>query len=146
MAKAEGIPPTASTASVGPGINHVGSHIYAFSGEITTDTAQSLTAMLGFTTGNHYIIGKWTVCGSVNKDGVSATGGIDQFYLSFNGLGIQSLKTDSASYPQEDSPTNYTIPILIPPNSEVLCQGVSTINNANWTISQVIIGRVYGAV
>jgi len=139
------IPTSASIASTGLGIRYVGNHIYAFSGEIGTDAAQSLTAMLEFTTGNHYIIGKWTVCGSVNKDGVSATGGIDQFYLSFNGLGIQTLKTDSASYPQEDSPTNYTIPILIPPNSEVLCQGVSTINNANWTISQVIIGRVYGA-
>jgi len=143
MPHTDAIPVSASIASTGLGIRHVGSHIYAFSGQIGTDATQALTAMLEFTTGNHYIIGNWTVCGAVNKDGDSGTGGIDQFYLSFNGLSIQSLKTETQ---EEDQPGSYTLPILIPPNTEVLCEGVSSLNNGNWTISQVIIGRVYGAL
>jgi len=142
MPETDTIPVSASIASTGFGVRYVANHIYAFSGQIGTDLTQSLTTMLQFTTGNHYIIGKWTVCGAVNKDGDSGTGGIDQFYLYFNGLSIQSLKTETGT---ENQPGTYTVPILIPPNSEVLCQGVSSLDNSNWTISQVIIGRVYGA-
>jgi len=49
MAKAEGIPPTASTASVGLGIRYVGNWTYAYSGSIIVNN-NTVTA-LEFTTG-----------------------------------------------------------------------------------------------
>jgi len=128
------------TASVGLNLNVIGNHAYAYSGNIGTENTQSLTDMLNFTTGNYYLVGNWTVCGAVNVSGDSDTGGIDQFYLSFNGVTIQSLKTDTQ---QEDSPTLYTIPILIPPYTHVICQGVSSLDTNSWLISQTITGRIY---
>jgi len=85
-------------------------------------------------------VGQWTVCGSVNVDGDHGTGGIDQFYLSFNGTTIQSLKTETQ---EEDQPSTFTVPIIIPAYTVVVCQGVSSLNNASWVISQNIIGRIY---
>lgn len=128
-------------ASTGLGVRYLGSnHCYAFSGQVGTDSTQTLATMLNFTTGNHYIIGSWTVCGAVNKDGDSGTGGIDQFYFSLNGLLIHIIKTETG---EEDQPGSYTIPVLIPPFSTVLCQGVSSLDNINWVISQSIIGAVH---
>jgi len=124
------------------GISTVGNHAYAYSGNIGTENTQSLTPMLSFTTGDYYLVGNWTVCGAVNISGDSDTGGIDQFYLSYNGVTIQSLKTDTQ---QEDSPTLYTIPILIPPRTVVVCEGVSSLDTNSWLISQSIVGRIYNA-
>ena len=118
----------------------VGNHGYAYSGQFGTEDVQSLTEMLSFTSGNFYFVGEWTVCGSVNITGDSDTGGIDQFYLSYNAQVIQSLKTDTQ---HEQSPTLYTVPILIPAYTEVVCQGVSELNNNSWVISQSLIGRIY---
>jgi len=118
----------------------LGDHAYAYSGQFGTDVVQNLTEMLSFTSGNYYFVGEWTVCGAVNKDGDSGTGTIDQFYLSFNGTTIQSLKTDTG---EEDQPGTFTIPIIIPSYTIVKCEGVSGLNNVNWVISQTLIGRIY---
>ena len=56
-------------------------------------------------------------------------------------LQIQSLKTDTG---EEDQPGTFTVPIIIPPFTRVLCEGVSSLNNDNWKIAQTIVGRVYG--
>jgi len=122
------------------GLSTVGNHAYGYSGNIGTENTQSLTPMLSFTTGDYYLVGNWTVCGAVNISASSDTGGIDQFYLSYNGVTIQSLKTDTQ---QEDSPTLYTIPIMIPPRTVVVCQGITSLNTNSWTISQSIVGRIY---
>ena len=118
----------------------VGNHGYAYNSIGTQDPYAGLTTMLSFTSGNFYLVGEWTVVGAVNEAGASDTGAIDQFYLSFNGVTIQSLKTDTQ---QEDSPTLYTVPIVIPPYTEVVCQAASSLNNNSWRISQTIIGRIY---
>jgi len=118
----------------------LGDHAYAYSGQFRTSDAQSLTEMLSFTSGNYYFVGQWTVCGAVNKDGVHVTGGIDQFYLSFNDTAIQSLKTETG---EEDQPGNFTVPIIIPSYTIVLCQGVSSQNHNDWVISQNLTGRIY---
>jgi len=124
------------------GISTIGEHAYAYSGQFPTGSVQSLTDMLNFTTGDYYLVGEWTVCGSVNLSSASDTGALDQFYLSYNSITIQSLKTDTQ---QEDSPTLYTIPIMIPPRTVVICQGISSLNNDSWRISQSIAGRIYNA-
>ena len=135
-----GSPGSGGTTGVGKGLNYVGEHAFGYSGQIPTSDVQSLTTMLSFTTGDSYLVGQWTVCGAVNKDGVHVTGGIDQFYLSFNGTAIQALKTETG---EEEQPGNFTVPIIIPAYTIVVCQGVSSLNNADWVISQNIIGRVY---
>jgi len=136
------VQPEASVVQTGLGIRYIGEHCYALSGQIGTNLTKTTPyTMLNFSSGSGYIIAKWTVCGAVNQDGESGTGGIDQFYLSFNGISIQSLKTDTG---EEDQPGTFTVPIIIPPFTQVLCEGVSSLDNSNWTIAQTIVGRVYG--
>jgi len=129
-----------NTASKGLNLNVIGNHAYAYNQIGTEGPYAGLTDMLSFTTGNYYLVGEWTVCGATNISGASDTGAIDQFYLSFNGVTIQSLKTDTQ---QEDSPTLYTVPILIPPYTEVICKAVSSLNNNSWVLSQSIMGKLY---
>ena len=58
MTEAEGIPPSASVASVGPGLRYIAEHCYALSGEVDviSDTGNPETTMLEFVTGNGFII------------------------------------------------------------------------------------------
>jgi len=56
MAEAEGIPPTASVASVGPGIRYLGEPVYAYSGQVNGGASADAT-ILDFTTGSGYIVG-----------------------------------------------------------------------------------------
>ena len=116
-----------------------GDFAYAYN-QVTTDLLQTPTATLTFTSGNYLFVGQWTVSGSVNDDGVSESGGVDQFYLKLNGTTIMSLKAETN---QEDSPTNYTVPIIIPAYTEVECLAVCTVNNANWLVSNSLTGRIY---
>jgi|29_taG_2_1085357.scaffolds.fasta_scaffold06123_3 hypothetical protein len=122
------------------GLTTVGDYCYAYN-EVGTDDLQSIANTLEFTTGKYIIIGHWTVCGSVNKDGDSGTGAIDQFYLKLNNTTVMSLKTDTG---EEDSPQSMVVPIVIPPLTKVECSAVCGINNENWLVSNTITGRIYG--
>jgi len=126
-------------ASTGLEINVVGSFAYAYN-ESPSDNQQSSENTLDFTTGNYLFVGHWTVCGSVNKDGVSTTGGIDQFYLKLNGITVMSLKTDTG---EEDMPTSLVVPIIIPAYTKVEVSADCTVNNANWLVSNSLTGRIY---
>jgi len=117
----------------------IGDFAYAYN-QVSSDALQSPTNTLFFTTGNYTFIGEWTACGTVNKDGVSGTGGIDQFYLKLNSSTVMSLKTDTG---EEDQPQNLTVPILIPPFTKVEVLAACTVNNANWLVSNTLIGRIY---
>jgi len=123
------------------GLSVVGEFAYAYN-QSPTSSQQSNENTLEFTTGNFVFVGQWIGCGAVNKDGVSTTGGIDQFYLKFNGSTVMSLKTDTA---EEDNPQQMTVPIIIPPLTKVEASADCTVNNANWMISNTLIGRVYDA-
>ena len=117
----------------------VGDYAYAYN-QVATDQLQSIANTLDFTTGNYLFVGEWTVCGAVNKDGVSGTGGIDQFYLKLNGTTVMSLKTDTG---EEDSPTKLTVPVIIPSYTQVQVSADCTINNDNWLVSNTLTGRIY---
>ena len=117
----------------------VGDFAYAYN-QVATDQLQSIANTLEFTTGNYLFVGEWTVCGAVNKDGVSGTGGIDQFYLKLNGTTVMSLKTDTG---EEDSPTKLTVPVIIPSYTQVQVSADCTINNDNWLVSNTLTGRIY---
>jgi len=116
-------------------------YAYAYN-QSPTSSQQSLENTLDFTTGKYLFVGFWTACGAVNKDGVSSTGGIDQFYLKFNGTTVMSLKTDTA---EEDNPQQMTVPIIIPPLTKVEAAADCTVNNANWMVSNTLTGRIYDA-
>ena len=120
----------------------VADHAYAYSGDIPTDQASSQINMLSFTTGNFLFVGEWTVCGTcpISGAGVSGAGGIDQFHLAFNGTTLQALRTETD---QEDMPSTDTIPIIIPPYTEVTIKGISGKNDANWGFSTALHGRIY---
>ena len=126
-------------AGVGTTLNLVGDFAYAYNEKSSSDQ-QSKENTLDFTTGNYLFVGEWTVCGSINKNGVNSTGGIDQFYLSLNGITVMSLKTDTG---EEDMPTQLTVPVIIPAYTHVEVSADCTINNADWMISNTLTGRVY---
>ena len=98
----------------------VGDFAYAYN-QVGTSLLQSPTNTLEFSSGNYLFVGHWTVCGAVNKDNDSDTGGVDQFYLKLNGTTIMSLRTDTQAQVIE-SPQSMTVPVIIAPytNVEVL--------------------------
>jgi hypothetical protein len=61
MAEAEGIPPTASTASTGLGIRYIGKvnrqYCYAYSGLKNAGASSAEVSFLDFTTGEGFIVG-----------------------------------------------------------------------------------------
>ena len=135
---------TATFLGPNKGLSIVGDHAYAYSGNIPTNEASSQIEMLSFTTGVETLVGTWTVCGTcpLSGAGVSGTGGIDQFHLHFNGSPLQSLRTETT---EEDMPSSDTIPIIIPPHTKVTVEGISAKNDANWSFSTALHGRIYNA-
>ena len=134
MAKAEGLPPTASVASVGPGINYVSKWAYAYSGQVTTSgTGSPNTSLLLFTTGEGLFVG------TVAAQSDEAATAEEYLRVTFNGLSVINAKWDNAS--SGESTLDLPIPIIIPPFTEVqVLVGVSSGTDV-WTAQ--IIGRVY---
>jgi len=132
-----------SNTFTGPaeGLEIAGDFGYSYN-QVATSLLQTPTATLIFTSGNYLFVGKWTVCGSANKDGASSTGGIDQFYLKLNGSTVMTLKTDTG---EEDMPQHLTVPVIIPAYTQVECLAVCTVNNVNWLVSNTLTGRIYRA-
>jgi len=133
MAKAEGIPPTASVASVGPGLRYIGEHAYALSGQVTDAASGSAaTTCLDYTSGEGYIIAKFAF-------GSDATGADTQFIdLSFNDLSVFKTEYDNSPMINDDQ----ILKILIPPLTHVIWKwGISS---GTKRLCVVMTGRVYG--
>jgi len=128
-------------SGTGTGLTYVGDHCYAYSGGIGSSVLSSIGTMLSFDTGSSYILGNLIVTGSTNTAGASPTGGIDSFYLKINGELVMAIKSETNT---ENSPTNYTVPILLPPQSSILVEGISNTGNDAWVLTASISGRVYG--
>ena len=126
-------------AGTGLGLQYIERHAYAYSGQIAPATDGSQTTLLDFTSGTGYIIGKLFMNGT--NSGTSGTGFIDNFELVFNGIVAMSYKIETAN---EDMPTEIEGQILIPPQTHVLVRVRSSSNNAYWTVTTSITGRVYG--
>ena len=126
-------------AGTGLGLQYIGDHCYALSGQIAPATDGSQTTLLDFTSGTGYILGKLFMNGT--NSGTSGTGFIDNFELVFNGIVAMSYKIETAN---EDMPTEIEGQILIPPQTHVLVRVRSSSNNAYWTVTTSITGRVYG--
>jgi len=137
MAKAEGIPPTASVASVGPGIRFIGNYVYAYSGVINASSSSAAdTGMLDFTSGIGLIMG--TIAFQTTEVASNA------IYLEvlFNGSTIIDGAWDNSGSGQATA--NTPIDIVIPPETRVEVKwGITGGTGADATVQ--IIGRVYGA-
>ena len=136
MAKAEGIPPTASVASPGLGLHYIGRHCYAYNIFGVSTTA---VTHLDFTSGDGYIIGNFQCNGAADMDNIGR-GQETVFQIKFNGLTILQLKTSSET--DDNNPTVFN-QILIPPFTHLIMAADSDAANFGKT-SVAFVGRVYG--
>jgi len=137
MAEAEGIPPTASVASVGPGIRYLGSgefqHCYAYSGEIAGGFA--VVSGLDFTSGAGYIVAEFTA----TSDEIG--GAAIYVNVLMNGVKVFAIIWDASG---GSTPLGgiFPIPIIIPPFTEVETTQHTNTGSENFT--HLLTGRVYG--
>jgi len=115
----------------------MGDHAYALSGEFTADTTSR--EMLSFTSGNFYLVGEITTTGAI-KLGEPANGFATVYSLFFNGIQVMAMKYDAK---EEDAPALGTIPILIPPYTEVSLQAASATSASEFLHLAQIVGRIY---
>ena len=130
MAKAEGLPPTASVASVGRGIRYIGDHCYAYSGVISLTA--SAVDYLDFTSGSGYIIAKIKI--SADWSGLSSNELYIQFYV--NGELVMFERDTGNNY----VPGNLEWPIFLPPNTRLQVQLNA---GASQEADVIFVGRVY---
>jgi len=136
MAKAEGIPPTASVVSPGLSVNYVGDWVFAYSGEIAVGSSAGEVTLLEDVSGAGLIVGDYQFF-----YGTSAT---DEFIykMYFNGLiGMSYMVTNL-----RESTPDVKIGVVLPPFTQIklTAQNLST-DNARLQAA-TLIGRVYGAV
>jgi hypothetical protein len=135
----EGIPYASSNVVAGAGLelNYVGNHAYAYSGTAQATTAEQ--TLLQFTSGSSTFVGRITCAGAVPNNGSGvASGAVSAFTLTFNGVEITRMKTETL---QEDSPTFTEYPILIPPYTAVKLVVLS--NATAGATSAMLVGKVH---
>jgi len=134
MAKAEGIPPTASVASAGPGLRYIGEHCYAYSGTQTTDGSNwsADTVLLDFTSGTGFLKVKFNMAHDM------ITGNNLFMKILLNEVTVVNFKSDG-NPPHQPELINYRL--LIPPFTHVEYKfGAQAVT---CTATGWLIGRVY---
>jgi hypothetical protein len=125
MPKGVGYASSNVIAGTGLELNYVGNYVYAYSG--TFQSLNSAATMLNFTTGAKSIIGEIQCNGSVRL-GDSDSGDTTAFQISFNGVVVGLLKTESG---QENSPPFATQTFVLPPYTNVQVVRDGTADNTN---------------
>jgi len=136
MAEAEGIPPTASVASVGPNLRYVGQFAYGYSGRIAVGNSEIL--LMDFITGSGLITAKvqffYAVDTSQNPNFA--------YTIKINGAVVSKYVVNgSSTYTSANNP----VFLVIPPEShiELIAQNVE--DSSTLTQSALITGKVHGA-
>jgi len=111
---------------------------YAYSGVV--QVASTNVMQLDFKTNQETIVGHLSVYGSVD-DSNSALGSSTAFTVSFNGVIMFKIKCDTES---EDMPSVQTVPVLIPPYTEVTVEADNNNADAGLRTAASLTGRVYG--
>jgi hypothetical protein len=139
MAKAEGIPPSASVASVGLGIRYIGQFCYAYSPHLTITTAAQ--TILEFTTGDGVIMSRFQFFGPMDFDD-PANGHICAYEVALNNEVVAVVKCDNAA-----SEGNYQekMPIVLPPFTTVKIRVDSNNVTTDYGTNVMMTGRVYDA-
>jgi len=119
-------------AGTGTGLNYLGEHAYAYSGNVTFGTGD-YTSLLNFTTGGTYIVGYFQVS-STSGSGVNTDSRI-----LLNGEAIMQNEYGSTgpTAPDAGNPTY----IIVPPYSNVKFDFVS--QSGDLTFQVMFTGRVY---
>jgi len=136
MAKAEGIPPTASVASIGKGIRYMGNYCAAWSGVFTAQN--SYQEFLSFTTGTGIIVGEFYLTAFAKPVATTMKDTVGQILLNgaivYTGfLGAEVNRRPSAA----------SIPMVIPPFTEVIVQLIAGTTSADDDATAHFVGRVY---
>jgi len=127
-----------NTTTTGLTLNYIGDHAYANSGAITNTT--SYKNILDFVVGSNYIVGTFTLNGSVVAATVAA-GNISVYQVLINGEVIALIKFDSQT---EEMPQTAQVPVILAPydHLEVSVKADDT----NGADTALFSGRVYGKV
>jgi len=125
------------TAGTGKGLNYVGDHAFAYSGNVLTAGSLAYTNLLSFETGNHYIVGKLVSYGATDKANPSQ-GAHSLTQIEVNGESVALIKLESGT---EDMPAVATVPLMIPPNAKIVIS--LSAESADWYSSVSFVGRVY---
>jgi len=128
------------TASTGLSLNIIGNHAYAQSGPFAQDTNEH--TMLEFRMGSSYLVAEISFHGTVNASAPN-DGNLTAWQVYFNGSVVFLNKTDSSD---ENSPHSETLPILIPPYTEVKITGTDFSGGNAGDTAVSITGRIYGKV
>jgi len=133
MAKAEGIPPTASVVVPGLSLNYAGEWAFAYSGEV--GVANIELSLLEFTTGAGIIVGEMQV-GSKNAENEDY-----EMKIYFNDLIIFANTFHQQGTSYVDIPS--AVPLIIPPFTLVKAtmDNIADTDTRNWTMG--LTGRVY---
>jgi len=136
MAEAEGIPPTASVASVGPGIRYISNWAYGYSGTVNVGVDPG-EILLEFHTGSGLIVAQ------LQFEYVDAqTGGsqiLATYTTKFNDIVISEF-VNEAEIRAYGGPENL-IPVIIPPFTKVAMSAFVSGGTKNQAAR--ITGRVY---
>jgi len=114
-----------------------GNQAYAYSGTFQASTTTAI--MFDFQTPDHIVEGEFTLNGQIYYIDGSA-GGHSVFKISFNGVVIHLTKCDTAG---NDSPVQTFQKVIIPPNTKVVVECISSETNANELLTAVFSGKVY---
>jgi hypothetical protein len=122
-------------SGTGKGLTYLGDHAYATSGAVTNTT--SYHNILDFTIGAHYIVGTFTLNGSVVTATVGA-GNISVYQIIVNSETVALVKFDSQT---ENMPQSTTIPITLGPFDHVEVSVKA--DDTNGADTALFSGRVY---
>jgi len=139
MVEAEGIPPTASVASPGFGLNYLKNWVYAYSG--VKDTPNSEFVLLETTSGEGIIVG--TLYFAI---GNASAGGSDdmRFKVYMNDEVIYETEVGNSSATYLAQNTVY-VELIIPPSTKFKVTSHDLTAAAANNTSAVFTGRVYDA-
>ena len=133
MAEAEGIPPTASVASVGPGIRYLGTYAYAYSGVI--GVADSTVELLNFTTGTGILKAHTQFFyAEDSRDSEDI-----RYRVKLNGAVVQQGIIGVSDF----EAWVYGFLLIIPPFTEVICDALNVVSSSTRNQAVTITGRVY---
>jgi len=133
MAEAEGIPPTASVASVGPSIRYAGNWAYAYSGIIAVP--DSLTTLINSTSGSGIIVARFQFFLHAN------TGNNFEYTVKLNNQII--LEYGTAGGTTGSSEPDNPMHVIIPPFTQVTVQVINLDSSTPQDNTAIMTGRVY---
>ena len=135
MMKAEPLPPDASTASTGLGLNYISNYAYGYSGTITISHTTGEVSLLEFISGSGFIKAEVRIVSGADNDSDYSS----RVYL--NDLLIANTRSDLRyTYQGFDRPLFF----IIPPYTKVKItqERLSGSGDVEWF--GVLLGRVYG--